>query len=123
LDQEKMKRKSYVGRLSIPLVISCLVLSSATFSIEAANAATKRNESRWFLQNVCMANATKLLGRSDWEEYDSEANAARKRLKKRGVPEAHLKEMEDFTVKTIRSTTTAQNVHKGPQLCIQWYKT
>ena len=70
-----------------------------------------------------MANATKILGRADWVEFDKEAKAARKRLRKRGVPEPHLRAMEGFASNIITSTTTAENAHKGPQLCVQWYST
>ena len=100
-----------------------IIASGSLSSVGTAKAAKERNESRWFLQNVCLANATKLLGREDWKNYAKEAKAARGRLKSRGVPESHLKEMEDFAVNIIRSTTTAENVHEGPQVCIQWYKT
>ena len=94
-----------------------------TSSIGAEAAAKQRNESRWFLQNVCMANAIELLGRTEWREFAEEASASRKRLKSRGVPEAHLREMEDFATNIIQSTTTPENAHQGPQLCIQWYNT
>ena len=99
-------------------------LLAGTFGLSAeAEAAKKRNESRWFLQNVCMANATKILGRSDWKKFAQEAKASRSRLRNRGVPEAHLREMEGFATNIIQTTTTKDNAHEGPQLCIQWYKT
>ena len=115
---KKRRLKVLVGTLAL----AAFFMSAHGFS-QDAEAAKKRNESRWFLQNVCMANATKILGRADWVDFDKEAKAARKRLRKRGVPEPHLREMEGFATKIIKSTTTAENAHKGPQLCVQWYST
>ena len=103
----------------VPLLCALLVL----FSGLLAGQAQARNESRWFLQNVCLASAVKLMGDESWKRFHKEAKAARGRLKSRGVPEAHLREMEDFAIKIINSTTTEENIESGPQLCIQWYKT
>ena len=118
-----MRGSKGISRYLGMCVFSATLIAGAIIDTGPADAAKQRNESRWFLQNVCLANATQLLGRSDWKDYDKEAKAARKRLKSRGVPESHLKEMEQFATNAIRSTTTAQNVHEGPQVCIQWYKT
>lgn len=112
------RRRTWFATLALAVV---LVSQSALGS--TAEAAQKRNESRWFLQNVCMANATKILGRNEWSDYANEAKAARSRLRKRGVPEAHLREMESFATNIITSTTTEENADQGPQLCIQWYST
>ncbi len=106
-------------RVLLVLAMAAGLLAAAGLPADAA----KRNESRWFLQNVCLANATKILGKTDWKSYQKEAKAARKRLKSRGVPEAHLREMEDFATRVIRTTTTEQNKAKAPQLCMQWYST
>ena len=116
-----MKRKSYVSRLSISLVISCLVLSSAPLGIDAAHAAKKRNESRWFLQNVCLARANQELGNSDWTKYNQEAKESRRRLRNAGVPESHLREMEVSTTNIIKASFDGGN--GSTQLCIQWYNT
>jgi hypothetical protein len=114
----------FIGRSKRSLAvatIACVIGLGALSAPSEAEAA--RNESRWFLQNVCLANAAQLMGRTDWPKYEQEAKESRKRLRRNGVPEAHLREMEDFATNVIRSTTTAQNAHKGPDLCIQWYKT
>ena len=114
----------FTGSTKRSLAVSALACFIGLGALSApTDAEAARNESRWFLQNVCLANATQLMGRTDWTKYDEEAQAARKRLRRNGVPEAHLREMEDFATNVIRSTTTAQNAHKGPDLCIQWYKT
>ena len=81
------------------------------------------NESRWFLQNVCLARTNELLGKTDWQKYEAEARQSRARLRKAGVPERHLREMEETTTTVILSSTTEENVAGGPKLCIQWYKT
>ena len=114
-----------ITKASRHLKFALAIALVGAFGMTAAGDAEagSRNESRWFLQNVCMANAVELLGKPEWVNYKEEAKAARKRLKSRGVPEAHLKEMESFATKIIRSTTTPENVAEGPGLCIQWYKT
>jgi len=114
----------FIGRSKRSLAVTALTCVLGLSALGApSQAEAARNESRWFLQNVCLANAAQLMGRTDYTKYEEEAAAARKRLRKNGVPEAHLREMEDFATNVIRSTTTAQNADQGPQLCIQWYKT
>ena len=116
--------KVFFGRTKRSLTVTALASVIGLSALSApSEAEAARNESRWFLQNVCLANAAQLMGRTDYTKYEEEAAAARKRLRKNGVPEAHLREMEDFATNVIRSTTTAQNAHQGPDLCIQWYKT
>lgn len=106
------------------LIGLAMVTGSLLLALQPQEAdAAARNESRWFLQNVCLANAVKLMGDGSWTKFQKEARATRQRLASRGVPEAHLKEMESFATKIINSTTTPENVAEGPQLCIQWYKT
>jgi|GEM_PF-3522706 len=81
------------------------------------------NESRWFLQNVCLARTHELLGTADWNKYLTEAKQSRGRLRQSGVPERHLREMEEMTTRLINASTNDTNKHEGPDLCIQWYKT
>lgn len=116
--------KALISRSKRSLAVTALTCALGLGALGApSEAEAARNESRWFLQNVCLANAAQLMGRTDYTKYEQEAAAARKRLRRNGVPEAHLREMEDFATNVIRSTTTAQNADQGPQLCIQWYKT
>ncbi len=105
------------------LIGLAVMTGSLLLALQSQEASAARNESRWFLQNVCLANAVKLMGDNSWTKFQKEARATRQRLASRGVPEAHLKEMESFATKIINSTTTPENVAEGPQLCIQWYKT
>ena len=108
-----------LGGLVLAAALGALVLTGAT-PAEAG----KRNESRWFLQNVCMAQTTKLLGRSDWKSFDKEAKAARNRLKSNGRPRGSSARDGRFRRADHQLDHHGpKRLHQGPQLCIQWYKT
>lgn len=93
-------------------------LSSTT---QAQTGTAGFNESRWFLQNVCLARANQELGNSDWTKYNQEAKESRRRLRNAGVPESHLREMEVSTTNIIKASFDGGN--GSTQLCIQWYNT
>ncbi len=99
------------------------VLAIAGTVIAAQPAEAGFNESRWFLQNVCLANANQVLGHSEWTNYQREAKQSRARLRRAGVPERHLREMENQTTRMIRTSAKQANGENSPRLCIQWYKT
>ncbi len=107
--------------------IFCLTAAMTVFGPDllgqSQEASAARNESRWFLQNVCLANANQVLGKPDWVKYQYEATQARARLRKNGVPEAHLQEMESFAIEMIRASTQPGSNRGGPKLCKQWYST
>jgi hypothetical protein len=92
---------------------------SATAQPQSADAAF--NESRWFLQNVCLAKANQELGNADWAKYNAEAKESRERLRNSGVPENHLREMEASTTNIIKASFDGGN--GSTKLCIQWYNT
>ena len=99
-----------------------LAAAALILAFQAGPAEANFNESRWFLQNVCLAKANKYLGNSDWAKYQKEANRSRARLRSKGVPEHHLREMERMTTRMI-TVGVKRDAPNSPRLCIQWYNT
>lgn len=102
---------------------ACVAIAGAVFAATTSPAAAARNEARWYQQNYCMVKAYEALGKTDIAAYDQNARQSRATLIRRGVPEHHIRELETFINKTIRSTKAKNKAHQGPRICMQWYST
>jgi hypothetical protein len=100
-----------------------VAIAGAVLVAVASPATAARNEARWYQQNYCMVKAYEAMGKTDYATYDKNARQSRAYLKKHGVPEHHIRELETFINKTIRQTKARNNAHQGPRICMQWYST
>jgi len=102
---------------------ACVAIAGAVFAATTSPAAAARNEARWYQQNYCMVKAYEALGKNDYANYDKNARNSRNTLIRAGVPEHHIRELENFINKTIRQTKASNKAHQGPRICMQWYST
>jgi hypothetical protein len=98
-------------------------IAGAVFAATTSPASAARNEARWYQQNYCMVKAYEALGNGDFATYDKNARQSRSTLIRAGVPEHHIRELENFISKTIRQTAATNKAHQGPRICMQWYST
>ena len=101
---------------------ACAAIAGAVFAA-TTSPASARNEARWYQQNYCMVKAYEALGKDDYSTYDKNARKSRATLIRAGVPERHIRELENFINKTIRQTAAKNKAQQGPRICMQWYST
>ena len=80
------------------------------------------NEPRWYQQQVCLAKAyTKVNQLQKSAAHNERAKKSRSKLSRAGVPESHIRELANRTLKMLQFGINGNKEARGPRLCQQWY--
>ncbi|WP_020593265.1 hypothetical protein [Kiloniella laminariae] len=82
----------------------------------------RTNEPRWYQQQVCLASAYKEVNEPQKAEtHNAKAKKSRSKLASAGVPDSHIRELANRTLKMLQFGIQGNREARGPRLCEQWY--
>ncbi|MFD2207392.1 hypothetical protein [Kiloniella antarctica] len=102
------------------LALTALIgFGTLTFS---APSQARGNEPRFYQQQVCLAKAyIKVNNSQKSATHKAKAIKSRSKLSRSGVPESHIKELANRTLKMLQFGIQGNREARGPRLCQQWY--
>ncbi|MEH6632045.1 MAG: hypothetical protein V7776_14560 [Halopseudomonas aestusnigri] len=105
-------------RIAIFALTAVIGFGTLTFSVPSQAG----NEPRFYQQQVCLAKAyTKVNDSQKSASHKAKAIKSRSKLSRSGVPESHIKELANRTLKMLQFGIQGNREARGPRLCQQWY--
>ncbi len=109
------------GNKCIAIFVLSAVIGISSLFVSSPSQANF-NEPRWYQQQVCLAKAyTKVNEVQKSASHKAKANKSRSKLSRSGVPESHIRELANRTLKMLQFGINGNREARGPRLCQQWY--
>ncbi|WP_419904226.1 hypothetical protein [Kiloniella sp.] len=107
------------NRIAIFALTALIGFGTLTFS---APSQAQGNEPLFYQQQVCLAKAyTKVNDAQKSANHKAKAIKSRSKLSRSGVPESHIRELANRTLKMLQFGIQGNKEARGPRLCQQWY--